>query len=170
MWVSELSRTDFLSFLYVSHHGWLLGWLRKRLGCPHHAADLAQDTFVRVMLKREFDTIREPRAYLTTIAHGLVVDHVRRQELERAYREAIIRLPEPDTPSPETRLLLLETLIRIDALLNGLAPKARTAFLLSRLEGLSYPEIAKRLGVSLSSVEKYMAAAVRHCYLNRYSL
>ena len=39
------------------------------------------------------------------------------------------------------------------------------AFLLSRLEGLSYKEIAERLAVSLSSVEKYMASAIRHCYL-----
>jgi RNA polymerase sigma factor (sigma-70 family) len=122
------------------------------------------------MLKPELDTIHEPRGYLATIGHGLVVDHVRRRELERAYLEAIAHLPEPEAPSPEVRLLLLETLARIDALLDGLTPKARTAFLLSRLEGLSYPEIAERLGVSLSSVEKYMAAAVRHCYLNRCSV
>jgi DNA-directed RNA polymerase specialized sigma24 family protein len=50
-------------------------------------------------------------------------------------------------------------------LLDGLSAKARTAFLMSRLEGLAYKEIAARLGVSVASVEKYMAAAVRHCYL-----
>lgn len=170
MSASEFSRTDFLNVMYASHHRWLVGWLRNKLGCPDFAADLAQDTFLRVMLAREYENIRESRAYLAAIAHGLVVDHVRRRELERAYLEAIAHLPEPEVPSPEIRLLLLETLARIDALLDGLAPKARTAFLLSRLEGLSYAEIAERLGVSLSSVEKYMAAAVRHCYLNRCSL
>jgi RNA polymerase sigma-70 factor (ECF subfamily) len=170
MSTTELTRDEYLSLLYLGHHDWLRGWLRKKLGCPHHAADLAHDTFLRVMLKEEVDTIREPRAYLTTIAHGLVVDHARRRELERAYLETITRLPEPEIPSPETRLLLLETLVRIDALLDGLNPKARTVFLLSRLEGLSYPEIAECLGVSLSSVEKYMAKAVRHCYLHRCAL
>jgi RNA polymerase sigma-70 factor (ECF subfamily) len=74
-------------------------------------------------------------------------------------------LPEAQVPSPEHQLILLETLAHIDALLDGLAPKVRTAFLLSRLEGLGYKEIAIRLGVSLSSVEKYMATAIRHCFL-----
>lgn len=150
--------------LYSDHHRWLVVWLRRRLGCAHNAQDLAQDTFVRVLRRPDaLDQLREPRAWLTTVAHGLVVDHVRRQQLERAYADAIAAFPEPELPSPETRLLILEALARIDALLDGLNPKARRAFLLSRLEGLSYPEIAKQLGVSLSSVEKYMATSLRHC-------
>jgi RNA polymerase sigma factor (sigma-70 family) len=154
--------------LYGDHHGWLVGWLRRKLGNAGDAADLAQDTFLRVLGRpREATEAREPRAWLTTIAHGLVVDHVRRRTLERACLEAIASLPEPQAPSPETQLLLVEALVRIDTMLDGLAPKARSAFLLSRLDGLSYPEIAQRLGVSLSSVEKYMAGAIRHCLLLR---
>lgn len=164
----ELSSPDPLNLLYTDHHRWLAGWLGRKLGCPHHAADLAHDTFLRVLVRREFDSIREPRAYLATIAHGLVVDHVRRRELERAYLEAMAGLPQPEALSAETRLLILETLARIDALLDGLNPKARAAFLLSRLEGLGYPEIAARMGVSLSSVEKYLAAAIRHCHTARH--
>lgn len=53
--------------LYSTHHGWLC----RRLGCPHHAPDLAQDTFVRVMLRDEVASLREPRACLTIIARGL---------------------------------------------------------------------------------------------------
>jgi RNA polymerase sigma-70 factor (ECF subfamily) len=52
-------------------------------------------------------------------------------------------------------------------MLSGLNPKVRRAFLLSRLLGLSYPEIASQLEVSLSSVEKYMAKAYRHCLTMR---
>lgn len=150
--------------LYGEHHGWLLGWLRRKLGHPGDAADLAQDTFLRVLgRQRDVDEVREPRAWLTTIAHGLVVDHVRRRTLERACLEAIAALPEPQAPSPETQMLLVEALVRIDAMLDGLPAKARSAFLLSRLDGLGYAEIAQRLNVSLSSVEKYMAMAIRHC-------
>jgi len=150
--------------LYGEHHGWLLGWLRRKLGHAGDAADLAQDTFLRVLgRQRDVDEVREPRAWLTTIAHGLVVDHVRRRTLERACLEAIAALPEPQAPSPETQMLLVEALVRIDAMLDGLPAKARSAFLLSRLDGLGYAEIAQRLNVSLSSVEKYMATAIRHC-------
>ena len=157
-------RQQLLHRLYVDHQGWLNGWLRRQLGCSQSAADLAQDTFVRVLGRpHEVQGLREPRAWLTSIAHGLVVDHVRRQDVERAYLEVIAQLPEPQAFSPEARLALMETLLALDALLDGLNPKARSAFLMSRLEDMSYPEIAASLGVSLSSVEKYMAAAIRHC-------
>lgn len=38
-----------IALLYSDHHGWLVGWLRRRLGNPCDAADLDQDTFVRVL-------------------------------------------------------------------------------------------------------------------------
>jgi RNA polymerase sigma-70 factor (ECF subfamily) len=160
-----------IALLYSDHHGWLVGWLRRRLGNPCDAADLAQDTFVRVLGRpQSLHGVREPRAWLTTIAHGLVVDHTRRAALERACLDAIASLPEPLGPPAEERHLLIESLVRIDNLLAGLPAKARSAFLLSRLEGLSYPEIARQLGVCLSSVEKYMATAIRHCLALRKDL
>lgn len=153
-----------VSSLYVGHHGWLLGWLRQRLGCPQNAADLAQDTFVRLLVQREQRELREPRAFLATIARGLLVDHYRRASLERAYLDALASLPPQEVPSPESRELILETLVEIDRLLDGLKPKVREAFLLSQLDGLSYPQIAERLGLSVSSIQQYMTQALGHCY------
>ncbi len=155
--------TDSIAELYRDHHGWLVGWLRRKLGCPHNAGDLAHDTFLRVLMSPGIDEIREPRAWLTTVAHGLMVNHLRRKDLERAYLDALAAQPEPLSPSPEERALVLETLVEIDAMLNGLPSKARHAFLLSQLEGLTYAEIAGRLGVSVSMVKKYMMQAVTHC-------
>lgn len=154
-----------LHAVYEDHHSWLCGWLRRKLANPADAADLAHDTFMRLLGKppQQAQALREPRAWLTTAAHGLMVDHLRRQALERAYAQTLAMAPPAIHPSPEERLLLLETLLRIDAMLDGLPPKARTAFLLSRLEGLPYADIARQLGVCLSSVEKYMASALRHC-------
>ncbi|MBA4002871.1 MAG: RNA polymerase subunit sigma, partial [Delftia sp.] len=57
--------------LYRDHHRWLRDWLRRKLGCSHHAADLAHDTFVRLLGRKERADPVDPRAYLTTIAHGL---------------------------------------------------------------------------------------------------
>ena len=150
--------------LYADHHRWLVNWLCYRIGCLDDANDLAQDTFVRVLGRPvEIAGLRRPRAWLATIAHGLMVDHVRRRDLERAYCSALADIPEPEVPSAEIRVIILDVLARIDAMLHGLGPRIRSAFLLSRLMGLTYPEIAKRLGVRLSSVEKYMARAYRHC-------
>lgn len=150
--------------LYSDHHGWLVGWLRRRLGCIHNANDLAHDTFLRVLAARTTTTdLREPRAYLCTIAHGLMVDHLRRRDLERAVLEALAALPEAQAPSPETRAMWLETLIEIDLILAGLPPRVRRAFLLAQLEGQSYAQIADRLGVSTGSVKLYLRQALVHC-------
>ena len=154
---------DSVAELYHSHHPWLFGWLRRKLGCPCNAADLAHDTFVRLLSSPPPEQLREPRAYLTTLAHGLMVNQLRRRDLEQAYLEALAALPEPLHPDPESRALLVEKLVAIDRLLDGLSDKVRQAFLLSQLEGLRYAEIATRLGVSLSMVKKYMLQAVSHC-------
>ena len=82
--------------LYLAHHGWLQMWLRKKLSSAADAADIAHDTFLRVLASRarSQSRIAEPRAFLTTIAKGLVIDQWRRQELERAYKEALALQPD----------------------------------------------------------------------------
>lgn len=151
--------------LYRDHHAWLLSWLQRRQHYGDQACDVAQDTFLQALLRpQQIVALRQPRAWLSSVARGLLIDRFRRHKLEAAYLQALAHLPEPEAPSAERQLMLLQTLMQIDALLDGLPSKARMAFLLSRLEGMSYQDIAIRLGVSLSSVEKYMAKAIRHCY------
>lgn len=163
-----MSSHDSVHRLYQQHHSWLNTWLRCRLGNAADAADLAQDTFVRLLQRREHLELNAPRAFLRTIARGLVIDHWRREELQRAYLEALAQLPEAEVPSAETRELLLELLERIACLLDGLRPKVRSAFLLAQCEGLSHKQIAEQMGISLRSVERYVADALYHCYLLRY--
>lgn len=151
--------------LYRDHHGWLQMWLRKKLANAADAADIAHDTFVRVLASRARNRIAEPRAFLTTIAKGLVIDQWRRQELERAYQDALLNMPEQAAPSPEVRLVILETLTRIDRLLDGLKPRVRSAFLMAQIEDMPYADIARELGVKVRSVERYVADALFHCHL-----
>lgn len=151
--------------LYMDHHNWLVGWLRRRLGNIDHAADIAQDTFVRVLLKPAIEVIEEPRAYLTVIAKGLVANAYRREALERAYLETLALLPEAQAPSQEYRAILLETLFEIDAMLDRLPPKARSTFLLSQLEGLTYAEIAGQLNISVRTVKRHMVLGFEQCLM-----
>src|SRR5690606_21109663 len=127
-----------LHALYSEHNGWLKGWLRARLGNASDAADLAQDTFVRVLAARNVEAIREPRTYLSAIARALMIDKFRRQAIEQAYLDALALRPEPLDIAPETRLLILETLTAVDAMLDGLGERTRRIFLAVQLEGLSY--------------------------------
>ena len=150
--------------LYVDHQGWLNGWLRRQLGCSQKAADLVQDTFVRLLARDHgLDSVREPRAYLHTIARGLLINHWRRRQIEQAYLDAVALQPEAVAPSPESQALVIETLLQIDAMLARLPGKVRQAFLLSQLHGLTYAAIADELGVSERMIKKYMAQAMLHC-------
>lgn len=149
--------------LYSDHHGWLQGWLRRKLGNAFDAADLAQDVFIRVITNRNIAPLREPRGYLATIAHGLMIDRFRRQALENAYLEALAIHPEPETISQETHAIIIETLIAIDRLLDELGQRTRQIFLLAQLEELSYVEIARRLGISLPTVKKHLVRAYTEC-------
>ncbi|MHC3974495.1 sigma factor, partial [Pseudomonas aeruginosa] len=79
---ADLAHAAALHTLYSDHHHWLTGWLRRRLGCPQNAADLAQDTFVKVLVSRQAPRIDEPRAFLTTIARRVLCNHYRRQDVE----------------------------------------------------------------------------------------
>ena len=150
--------------LYRQHHAWLQGWLRNRLGCSFRAADLAHDTFVRLLAREEAVAIQEPRAFLTTVAQRVLSNHYRREQIERAYLEALAALPEAAAPSPEERALLLEALCEIDRLLDGLPLPVRRAFLYAQLDGMSQAEIASRLQVSVTSVKRYLVRAMAQCY------
>lgn len=154
------------SCFYHKHHGWLTGWLDKRVNCSFDAQDLAQDTFVRVIDSSiKINELREQHNYLLTIARGLTVDLFRRRTLERQYREALVNLPEQEWPSAEQHVIILQTLNEVDIMFAGLPTKVRQAFILSRFEGLTYPEIASEMEISLRSVNNYLAQALEHCCL-----
>ena len=150
--------------LYCEHHGWLQRWLDRKLGNRCDAADLAHDTFIRLLTRQSPANLgAEPRALLTHIAKGLVIDRWRRQDVERAYLETIAHLPEPEVPSPETRWMILEALYRIDAMLREMPEKTRQAFLMSQIDGMTYAQIASELNVSLITVKRYMRDAFLAC-------
>lgn len=159
---------DAIAALYSAHHGWLQGWLRRQMGSSPEVADIAQDTFVRVLTRERLPALDAPRSYLSTIARGLVIDHWRRRDLEQAWLDTLAAWPEPETPSPETRQVFLEALVEIDRMLDALKPAVRTAFLLAQLDGLTCAEIGQRLGVSLATAERYVAQALRTCYAVRF--
>ena len=126
--------------------------------------DMVQNTFLKLLVRPDdVDKIKEPRAYLSTIAYSLINDHWRRQKLERAYLATLEQLPEQHYPSQEHRHETLETLVTIDTMLDNLKERPREAFLLSQLDGWTYRKIAEHIGVSERMVKKYMAQVMLKC-------
>jgi len=161
---NHLNHLRAIEALYSGHHGWLYATLKRKLGNAMDAADLAQDTFTRI-LASQVTVIDQPRAYLSCVAKGILVNWYQRKALEGAYLDALANVPAHEAPSPEAHFMVLETLHEIDAMLDTLAPLVKRAFLLSQINGLKYDDIAEQLGVSLITVKRYMKQAFVQCLM-----
>ncbi|WP_321361768.1 sigma-70 family RNA polymerase sigma factor [Pseudomonas extremaustralis] len=163
--MSPPSHTAVVQRIYEQHHSWLHGWLKGKLHNACDAADVAHDTFVRILGGRHAAQILEPRDYLATIARGLVIDRYRRHAIEQAYQLTLAARPEAVAISEEDKAIIVETLVAVDKALCSLGERARRIFLLSQIEGLTYQQIADQLQVSLTTVKKHMIRALTECSL-----
>jgi RNA polymerase sigma-70 factor (ECF subfamily) len=138
--------------LYRRHGGWLVAFLRRRFG-RETAEDLAQEVFVRTVGART--QIRNPRAFLARVAVTAALDQKRR----RAARPTLVAesARSPGAEADQAEALLLKQVIL------SLPPRLQLVFLLSRFGGLTYEEIARRLGISPKTVEKRMSKALAIC-------
>lgn len=156
-----------VQLLYSDHQGWLKSWLRRRLGCAEQAADVAHDTFLRVICASgTLSGLQEPRAYLTTTARRLLIDRARHQRIEEAYLSAL-SASASDTdmaPSPESIAAAIQIIKRLIDGLDNLPAKARQAFLLHYMEDRPQSEIASELGVSVRMIQKYLSRALLCCH------
>jgi len=160
---ADISHSNYVGGLFRSHYGWLCSRLHRHLDSRAHAEDIAADTFTQLLSAPGVLPIRQPRALLTTIALRLMYQLWRRRDLERAYLDALANDETCTAPSPEDLAQLFQALQAIDQLLDGLPAKVKATFLLSQLNGLTYPEITAELGISQRSVSDYMARAFNRC-------
>lgn len=153
-----------LSDWVAQHATRLCSFFRRRVGCRHTAEDLAQEVYLRlhVQIGDGRDHNLDGLAY--RIASNLLVDHARRRTIRARHLVPATgdeqNLPGP--PAPEQGVAAQESLIRLAAALDELPEDCRSAFLLQGLEGLSYVEIAARLGISTRMVAKHLQRAMRH--------
>ena len=160
---ADVSYRNDIGGLFRSHHPWLCARLRQYLGAAASVEDIAAETFVQLLEAPQTVSIREPRALLTTIARRLIYQLWRRRDLERQHLDQLQHADQPSAPSPEELTQLTQALHGLDRTLARLPGKVRATFLLSRVDGLTYPQIAAELGISLRSVSAYMTRTEALC-------
>ncbi|MBN2743764.1 MAG: sigma-70 family RNA polymerase sigma factor [Marinilabiliaceae bacterium] len=124
------------------------------------ATDLAQDVFLRVWEKQMALEPGREASLLYKMAGDLFVSRYRRQQVERSYVNQLVY--EPDHLTPESALEQAEMSARYEKALKEMNDHQRTVFLLSRMDGLKYHEIAQRLQLSVKAVEKRMNLALTY--------
>ncbi|QBQ48458.1 RNA polymerase sigma factor [Brevundimonas naejangsanensis] len=143
-----------LNGLYRRYSGWLGRRLRGRVGADE-AADVVQETYLR-LAPYLLEDIRHPKALLLRVALNLVRDERRRMALRDRAMQGAIPMWVTAADAPVDRLHLKQVLLTMP-------PLYRDVFVLSRFDGMTYPEIALAHGISLATVERRMAKAVEHC-------
>ncbi|SDY58206.1 sigma-70 family RNA polymerase sigma factor [Acinetobacter kyonggiensis] len=158
-----------LSHVYQTHQTTLLSWFKHKLQHHHQSEDLSQEVFYRALKSNYcFTSIKEPQAWLMGIAKHVIIDHWRRQHIERLYLEALAHLPEEFYPSAEHEVCIRETLYQVHLMLEKLPQRTAQVFLLSQLDGLTYYAIAEKLNISEATVKRDMKQAFLAC-INLYN-
>lgn len=141
----------------------LRGILRRRGQSQENAEDLVQEAFLRLYeFQQSGRDVIKPEAFVVRAAFNLAVDAGRKKSRDLTVGESVEELQLPDlSPSPEERLATDQRLATARRILNSqMAFRTREIFVLHRVEGLKQAEIALRLGISVSAVEKHIARAV----------
>ncbi|MHC8328427.1 sigma-70 family RNA polymerase sigma factor [Pseudomonas sp. LB1P83] len=157
---TDVSHRNNVGGLFRAHYPWLCARLRRHSGVGFSVEDIAAETFVQLLESPGLTPIREPRALLTTIAHRLIYQLWRHRDLEHQH---LNQLQHIDVKSPEELVQLSQSLHGLDRTLDRLPGKVRATFLLSRIDGLTYPQIAAELSISQRSVSVYMTRSQALC-------
>lgn len=147
------------------HHSALVAWLMPRIRVPEDAQDIAQETYLRMMKYEQATDVHSPLALLHRIAMNVAHDLDRHQRV-RHYTQHVdvdeLAMTD-DSPSLERVLDSQENYRLVCQAIESLTPRCRQVFLLSRVNCLSYPDIAVACGISVKMVEKHISHALYIC-------
>jgi len=140
----------------------LASHVRRQTRDSDDAEDIVQESWLRMAQAERRGPIANLGAYLRTIAANLIRDRHRRMTtgIEIAVpEEVLVNLPEVQ-PGPEAQLITRDELRRMEAVIAAMPSRPREVFRLARIEGLSFAEIGRRLGISRQTVHEHMMRAL----------
>jgi RNA polymerase sigma factor (sigma-70 family) len=171
-WVAVQCRTvgdsakDLVERLFAQHRRSLLVFFGRRVRTSSDAADLAQEAYVRMLRVSDPGAIRDPEAYLFTVASNLIRERAsrdRRQATAVDIGDDAIQAQLAEPPTADREVDASRRSARLRIVLDRLPPKCRAAVVLQYRDGLTYEQIGERVGVSAHTVKKYLAQALVHC-------
>jgi len=152
--------------LFSEHGGALQAFLYRRVRKHPDAAELAQEVYVRMLRVTDMGAIRNPEAYLYTVASNLAKEHARNERKDAAalnVDDPLVQEQLAELPSFGGQLDHEQRIRRLREVLQQLPAKCQAAVVLQYWHGQSYEEIAQRLGISTHMVKKYLSQALLHC-------
>ncbi len=154
-----MTREEFKN-IFNTHFTDVRNYLYYRSGDQDLATDVAQETFIRLWEKSSELEVDNLKALLYKIAGDLLVTQLRKRKVVLRYKARIVE--DQFNESPHDLMRYKELLLNYERALESLPEKQRTVFLLSRMDGMKYFEIAENLGLTVKAVEKRMKNALQY--------
>lgn len=145
------------------HYRELIGTWARRNSLPQDAEDAAQDTAANLLSGGEQTAVLDHKSYLYRAANNRLISEIRRQARHPLQPlDQLAPHEHPASDGPEAALQAAELARALRSALQELPPKCQQVFLWNKLEGYTQSEIAHKLGLTQSMVEKHMKRALRH--------
>jgi RNA polymerase sigma factor (sigma-70 family) len=159
-------RKAFVTDIATKHGTRLRRYLAARLRNAADASDLVQEVFLRLLRVERHESIRNPEAYVMTVAGHVLHQHTLRNSTAPEVLsglDVLVDLQSAIETDPVAQIDAQRRLQELDRALERLAPNVHATFVLHRRDGMTLEEIAQKLGVSRPMVKKYLAKAVLQC-------
>lgn len=153
-----------ITTLYEEYNETLVRYLTIRLRSKHDAVEVAQEAYIRLIRKDNLDDIDCFQSFLFRTATNISIDVQRqRARQDRNLANSKFLFGDIDEITPERDLNAKQILLELTEALEELPPKCREAFRLYKFRNLSHTEIADQMGLSVSSIRKYITRGLAFC-------
>jgi RNA polymerase sigma-70 factor (ECF subfamily) len=148
--------------LVASHGEQLRRFLLSRVRNIADVPDITQEVYLRMLRVSDVESIRSPEAYLFTVAQHVLQQHTLKMAAQPSAELAQVLNTQSSAThaDPALEFVATQCLDQLQETLERLSPKVRAVFMLSRRDGLSFDQIAVRLGCSRPMVKKYLMKAL----------
>lgn len=147
------------SALFRTHSKTIFNFIYYKFGNEEKAYDAVQEAFVKLWENCAKVPPEKARSYVYTVANNLYLNMIKAEKVRLKYAEGVSF--SADKVSPEYVLEEKQFQEKLDNALNTLPENQRTTFLLNRVDGMKYQEIADMEGVSVKAIEKRMSLALK---------
>ena len=165
--MAPATKQHFLESLEKAHSQQLRRFLSARLrNAAADVPDLVQEIYLRVLRLKDHEAIRNPQAYLYTIASHVLHQYTLRRAIGPATMDplhVVNSLESSIAPDPAEEADIEQRIEAMECALEAYSPRAYAVLVMYRCEGLTFKQIGERLGVSNVMARKYLERAIKYC-------
>jgi len=161
----DVSEGTPMSRSFLEQQGSLKLFISKFIQRPQDIDDIAQETFIRAIRAETRNDIEFPKAYIYRIARNLSYEFLSKKHVKLTQYIEDCALGELSMPTAdvENTIAVNERMTKVKEAIADLPPQCQRVFIMHKVYGFKYREIASQLGISMSTVEKHIISGLRKC-------